>query len=211
MEELAEFLLSLRWVPDQVDVEVPRGAIHQSAKHSTTGHDEALDSFQAWKQPVAKMVKRLASRGGVIQILFGSGYISATTRTMSAESREAITRHFEEQGLSADSEEGRAFLEKYREENPYPYAALADLLDHFDHVRDLVGVEYVGIGSDFEGVGNTMPTDIKDVSQYPNLIEGLLTRGYSEADIEKILAGNLMRVWRQVEDFARQQKDVPPH
>ena len=85
------------------------------------------------------------------------------------------------------------------------------MLDHFDHVRDLVGVEYVGIGSDFEGVGNTMPTDIKDVSQYPNLIEGLLTRGYSEADIEKILAGNLMRVWRQVEDFARQQKDVPPH
>ncbi|HJN50511.1 MAG: dipeptidase [Pseudomonadales bacterium] len=181
---------------------VPVIASHSSARHFTPGFERNMDD---------EMIKRLASRGGVIQILFGSGYISATTRTMSAESREAITRHFEEQGLSADSEEGRAFLEKYREENPYPYAALADLLDHFDHVRDLVGVEYVGIGSDFEGVGNTMPTDIKDVSQYPNLIEGLLTRGYSEADIEKILAGNLMRVWRQVEDFARQQKDVPPH
>jgi|TARA_B100000315_G_scaffold252283_1_gene288763 membrane dipeptidase len=175
---------------------VPVIASHSSARHFTPGFERNMDDA---------MIKLLGSRGGVIQILFGSGYISATSRARSAESREAIQKHFEEQGLSADSEEGRAFLAKYREEHPYPYATLADLLDHFDHVVGLVGVQHVGIGSDFDGVGDTMPPGIKDVSQYPNLIEGLLNRGYSEADIEKILAGNLMRVWRQVEDFAAQQ------
>lgn len=174
---------------------VPVIASHSSARHFTPGFERNMDD---------DMIKLLGSKGGVIQILFGSGYISAQSRQSSAQSKEEIARHFEEHSLNADSEEGRAFIEKYRQQHPYRYAALADLLDHFDHVVDLVGVEHVGIGSDFDGVGNTMPTGIKDVSQYPNLIEGLLVRGYSETDLEKILAGNLMRVWKQVEEFARQ-------
>ena len=76
------------------------------------------------------------------------------------------------------------------------------MLDNIDHVVKLVGVDHVGIGSDFEGVGNSLPAGLKDVSSYPNLIAGLLNRKYSEADIEKILSGNLLRVWREVEDYA---------
>lgn len=174
---------------------VPVIASHSSARHFTPGFERNMDDA---------MIKLLGSKGGVMQITFGSGFISAQSRKSSEESREAITQYFEEHSLDANSEEGRAFAEKYRQQHPYQYAALADLLDHFDHVIDLVGVEHVGIGSDFDGVGNTLPTGIKDVSQYPNLIEGLLARGYSETDLEKILAGNLMRVWKQVEEFARQ-------
>ena len=66
----------------------------------------------------------------------------------------------------------------------------------------LVGIDYVGIGSDYDGVGDSLPIGLKDVASYPNLIDGLLKRGYSEADIEKILSGNLLRVWRQVEEYA---------
>ncbi len=75
-------------------------------------------------------------------------------------------------------------------------------MDHFDHVVKIAGIDHVGIGSDYDGVGDSLPNGLKDVSSYPNLIEGLLGRGYSEADIEKILSGNLMRVWQQVETFA---------
>jgi membrane dipeptidase len=175
---------------------VPVIASHSSARHLTPGFERNMDDA---------MIKMLSNRGGVIQITFGSGFISAESRKSSEESRTAIETYFSEQGLSADSDEGRAFVEQYRKEHPYSFAQLSDLLDHFDHVVELVGIEHVGIGSDFDGVGDTLPTGIKDVSQYPNLIDGLLTRGYSEADIGKILGGNVMRVWRQAEDFARQQ------
>ena len=63
-------------------------------------------------------------------------------------------------------------------------------------------VDYVGVGSDYDGVGDSLPIGLKDVSTYPNLIEGLLDRGYSEEDIRKILGGNLLRVWRAVEAAA---------
>ena len=84
------------------------------------------------------------------------------------------------------------------------HLGLAYFLDHIDHVVAITGIDHVGIGSDYDGVGDSLPTGLKDVSSYPNLIEGLLGRGYSESDIEKILSGNLMRVWQQVEDFAAQ-------
>jgi membrane dipeptidase len=83
-----------------------------------------------------------------------------------------------------------------------PYASLDDVLDHFDHVVALAGVDHVGIGSDYDGVGDSLPTGLKDVSAYPNLVEGLLRRGYSEADVRKILGENLLRVWQAVEDYA---------
>jgi len=66
-------------------------------------------------------------------------------------------------------------------------------------VVKLVGINHVGIGSDFDGVGDSLPVGLKDVSQYPNLIAELLRRDYRERDIAKILGGNLLRVWQQVE------------
>lgn len=69
-------------------------------------------------------------------------------------------------------------------------------------VKATIGVEHIGIGSDFDGVGNTLPTQLKDVSTDPNLIQGLLDRGYSENEITGILGLNLLRVWEQVEQLA---------
>ena len=76
------------------------------------------------------------------------------------------------------------------------------MLDHFDRVVQLVGIDHVGIGSDYDGVGDTLPVGLKDVSSYPALIQGLLERGYSREDIQKILGGNLIRVWKEVEEYA---------
>jgi membrane dipeptidase len=107
-----------------------------------------------------------------------------------------------EHQLDADSEQLAAWDEDYWADKKKLYADVADVADHIDRVVELAGIDHVGIGSDFDGVGDSLPTGLKDVSQYPNLIAVLLERGYSEQDIEKICSGNLMRVWREVERIA---------
>ncbi|MCC6398117.1 MAG: membrane dipeptidase, partial [Bacteroidetes bacterium] len=76
---------------------------------------------------------------------------------------------------------------------------------HIDHVRRLVGIDFVGIGSDFDGVGDTLPIGLKDVSDYPNLIAALLRMGYTENDLAKVCGGNLLRTWSEVERVAHEQ------
>jgi membrane dipeptidase len=85
----------------------------------------------------------------------------------------------------------------------YIHAEVTDVADHIDRAVALVGIEHVGIGSDYDGVGDTLPNGLKDVSTYPNLIAELQNRGYSTSDIQKILGGNFARVWREVEEYAR--------
>ena len=84
-----------------------------------------------------------------------------------------------------------------------------DVLDHFDRAVALAGIDAVGIGSDFDGVGDSLPEGLKDVAAYPNLVRGLLGRGYSEEDIGKIASGNLLRAWRAVEAFAAKAGNPP--
>ena len=86
--------------------------------------------------------------------------------------------------------------DQWMKEHPFPFATVEDVADHIDRVVQLVGIDYVGLGSDFDGVGDSLPIGLKDASYYPNLIESLLKRGYTDEDIGKLASGNLMRVWR---------------
>ena len=95
-----------------------------------------------------------------------------------------------------------ATQEEFEAANPLRLAEMTDVADHIDHVVELVGIDHVGLGSDYDGVGPTLPVGLEDVSTYPNLVAELLRRGYSEADIRKLLGENLMRVWREVETIA---------
>ena len=85
----------------------------------------------------------------------------------------------------------------------YIFADVADVADHIDRVVSLTSIRHVGIGSDYDGVGDTLPTGLKNASTYPNLIQELQKRGYSTSDIQLILGGNLARVWREVEEYAK--------
>jgi membrane dipeptidase len=76
------------------------------------------------------------------------------------------------------------------------------VLDQIDYGVKLVGINHIGIGSDFDGVGGALPDGLKTAADYPNLISGLQARGYSDSDLRKILGGNLLRVWRAVETAA---------
>jgi membrane dipeptidase len=152
------------------------------------------------------MIKKLAARGGLIMINFGSSFITPRANEYMIDRGKAGLAY-----KDAHPDVDAGFLHQeypamYAEEHgPFPYATLDDVLDHFDHVVQLVGVEYVGIGSDYDGVGDSLPIGLKDVASYPNLIEGFLNRGYQEEDIRKILGENLLRVWTVVEDYAAQQ------
>lgn len=175
---------------------VPVIASHSSARHFLPGFERNMSD---------EMLKALAENGGVMQLNIGSSFISQASRDSSDKRSDLLAAYLEEHGIEADSEEARTARERIYGENPYVYADLDVVLDHVDHVVNLVGIDHVGIGSDFDGVGDTLPVGFKDVGDYPNFVDGLLARGYSEADIEKILGGNLMRVWREVEEYAAHQ------
>jgi membrane dipeptidase len=175
--------------------EAPVIASHSSARHFTPGFERNLSD---------ELILGLAKNGGVIQINFGSGFIASAARSYDAKRWPAGRAWLEENPDMGYEDMAEHFLPQYTTENgPYPYADLDDVLDHFDHVVELVGIDHVGIGSDYDGVGDSLPTGLKDVSAYPNLVEGLLQRGYSEEDIRKILGENLLRVWSDAEAVAR--------
>jgi len=173
--------------------QAPVIASHSSLRHFTPGFARNLDDA---------MVQGIARTGGVVQIAFGSGFLTRPARAWGDAQRAAITAHMAAETLTADDPAIEAFAAAWRKDNPYPYASVDDVLDHIDRTVTLAGIDHVGIGSDFDGVGDTLPVGLKDVSAYPALIEGLLRRGYSEADIEKILGGNLLRVWSAVREYS---------
>ena len=173
----------------------PAIASHSSARHFTPDFERNMSDA---------MITRLAENGGVIQINFGSSFVTAEAREYSA-ARTEVGKTFRAEHPDISSTELRAlYYPTFVAENgPYPYATVDNVLDHFDHVVELVGVDHVGIGSDYDGVGDSLPIGLKDVASYPTLIEGLLRRGYSEQDIRKILGENLLRVWEAVEAHAK--------
>jgi membrane dipeptidase len=148
------------------------------------------------------MIKALAKNGGVIQINFGSMFIDDEIRKIRSAGYEELKKELDAKGLDFGEPEAKKIVEDYRKAHPSGYATIQQVADHIDHVVKLVGADHVGFGSDFDGVGDSLPTDLKDVSEYPNLIRVLLERGYSDEDIKKIASGNVLRVWQAVENHA---------
>ncbi|MFQ5512331.1 MAG: dipeptidase [Candidatus Krumholzibacteriia bacterium] len=175
----------------------PVVASHSSARHFTPGFERNMDD---------DMIRLLARKGGVIQINFGSIFISDECRRRFYAGKDKAEEYALENGLEPGGKEARAWRKAYFEKNPVGFADVSDVANHIDHVVRLVGVDHVGFGSDFDGVGDSLPTGLKDVSQYPNLIATLLARGYSEEHIEKMCSGNVLRVWREVERIARESR-----
>jgi membrane dipeptidase len=173
---------------------VPVIASHSSARHFTPGFERNMSD---------DMIVAVAEGGGVVQINFGSSFITREAQEYTAASMAAGRAYQSKHPELSESFLFREFPKIYAADNgPLPFASLDDVLDHFDHVVKLTGIDHVGIGSDYDGVGDSLPTGLKDVSSYPNLVAGLLRRGYSEDDIRKILGENLLRVWQAAEDYA---------
>ncbi|RBP51174.1 dipeptidase [Arenicella xantha] len=166
-------------------------ASHSSLRSFTPGFERNMDDA---------MVKALAANDGIIMINFGSSFLTKTAQDWYNVRDQA--QHKVDAEFGAESPQAKLFSDQYRANNPFPYASLDDVVEHIDRAVKLVGVDHVGIGSDYDGVGDSLPTGLKDVATYPNLVQGLMNKGYSTPDIRKILGGNLLRVWQQVETVA---------
>lgn len=168
-------------------------ASHSSCRKFTPGFQRNMSD---------DMIRKLGENGGVIQINFGSSFLDSAVVAQNNANREALRAILAEKNLSMRDSLARPIIEEFRKTHPSLYADVKTVADHIDHVVKLAGIDHVGIGSDFDGVGDSLPTGLKDVSQYPNLIYELLKRGYTESDIEKICSGNVFRVWKKVAEVA---------
>ncbi len=172
--------------------QVPAIASHSSARHFTPGFERNMSD---------DMIKRLAENGGVIQINFGSSFVTQESQDKRKKNSEDVSAFAKENNLESDDPRVKEFAKKVAIDNPV-FCDVTDVADHFDHVVKLVGIDHVAFGSDYDGVGDTLPYGLKDASTFPNLIYHLLKRGYSEEDIEKICYKNIWRVWKATEEFA---------
>ena len=173
--------------------QVPAIASHSSARHFTPGFERNMSD---------DMIKRLAENGGVIQINFGSSFVTQESQDKRKKNSEDVSAFAKENNLESDDPRVKEFAKKVAIDNPV-FCDVTDVADHFDHVVKLVGIDHVAFGSDYDGVGDTLPYGLKDASTFPNLIYHLLKRGYSEEDIEKICYKNIWRVWKATEEFAK--------
>jgi membrane dipeptidase len=148
------------------------------------------------------MIKALGKNGGVIQINFGASFLDSAAR-INTVLRDSLEKILSEKKLTSADVEAQPIIEQFGKQHKELYSDVERVADHIDHVVKLAGIDHVGIGSDYDGVGDSLPLGLKDVSQYPNLIAELLKRGYSPEDIEKICSGNLFRVWNKVIEVSK--------
>ncbi len=172
----------------------PAIASHSSCRFFTPGFNRNMND---------DMIKKLGANGGVIQINFGSTFLDSTVRAQNDANRKKLQAILDEQKLKASDSLAKPIVEQFRKDNPSLFADVETVANHIDRVVQLAGIDHVGIGSDYDGVGDSLPTGLKDVSAYPNLIYVLLKRGYTESDIEKICYKNVWRVWNKVEEVAK--------
>jgi membrane dipeptidase len=178
-------------------------------------HSSARALVNAPRNMTDDMLKAVAKNDGVIQVNFFNGFDDETFRkTLDAQAKDhaaAIQRFVDEQkseGKPVDYVQVDRIEREWMAKIPRP--PLKALIDHIDHIAKVAGVDHVGLGSDFDGVSGATPQGIDSASDLPKITQALLERGYSAEDIAKILGGNLMRVFREVERVSREMRAATP-
>lgn len=173
---------------------VPVIASHSAFRHFTPGFERNISD---------ELAKAIAARGGVVQVPFGTAFVNPQAASdLQAKYRARAALDARNAAAAAEGralEDARAFEEAWDRDHPTPRTPLSAVLDQIDHGVRLLGIDHVGLGSDFDGVGGELADGLRSVADFPNLVAGLQARGYSDADIRKILGGNLLRVWAEVE------------
>ncbi len=173
--------------------DVPVIASHSSARYFTPDFERNMSD---------DMIKRLGDVGGVICINFGSTFLSKESQVKFDSMRTHLTNYRAENELARDDSVYQAYAKQYAIEAGV-FEDVQKVVDHIDRVVELTSIDNVGFGSDFDGVGDSLPDGLKDVSMFPNVLEEMLKRGYTEEEIEKVCSKNLFRVWRAVEAAAQ--------
>lgn len=177
---------------------VPVIASHSGMRHFTPGFERNASD---------EIARAIAAKGGVVQLTFGSGFVNpraAADMQAGFRAREDLRlRNLAAKAAGKPIEDEAGFAARWDREHPVPKTDISAVIDQIVYAVKLIGVDHVGIGSDFDGVDGALPAQLQSVADYPNLVAGLQARGLRDGDIRKILGGNLLRVWAAVEDGAR--------
>jgi membrane dipeptidase len=166
----------------------PLVATHSSARHFTPGFERNVSD---------EIIQKIAEKKGMVMITFGGSFIDQGYAAAGDSIRAHVQQWLKTNNLTMQDSAAQAYIKSYRAQHA-PTVHVSKIAEHIDHVVKLVGIDYVGLGSDFDGVGDTLPEGMKDASMYPNLIAELLKMGYSREDIEKICHKNFFRVWNDI-------------
>ena len=165
-------------------------ASHSAARRYTLGWERNLSD---------ELIEGIAASGGVVHVPFGGSFLWAQIQ----DAEQPVWDFVEDSlGLSINSKRGREEAQRFRAEQGIGYATVQDVARQIDYIVSKVGAEHVGFGSGFDGSGDSMPYELKDVSGYSSLVAELVRRGYSDEDLIAIMGGNFLRVWRDVEAVA---------
>jgi membrane dipeptidase len=201
-EEVVREVNRCGWLVDlsHTSDDTMRQAIEVSEAPLIFSHSSARALCDVPRNVPDDVLKLVGQTGGVVMITFVPSFVAAAggefNQMFWAEARRVRAEHPDE------PEAVRTAMDTWFEANPGPSASVSDVADHIDHVRDVAGVDRVGIGSDFDGAP-TMPAGLEDVSCYPALFEELASRGYRDEDLMKIAGRNVLRVIREVERTGR--------
>jgi len=178
-------------------------------------HSSARALVDAPRNMTDEMLRAVAKNGGVVQVNFFNGFIDEDFRKAQlaqAKDQAAAVQAYVDQMKA----EGKAvnYVDEDRIEREWaakiPRPPLKSLIDHIDHIAKVAGIDHVGLGSDFDGVSGATPQGIDSAADLPKITQALLDRGYSADDIKKILGGNLMRVFREVERVSHEMQAATP-
>ncbi len=158
------------------------------------------------------ILKIIAANGGVVMVNFAPGYVSEARNRWDADEAAERTRFNSPPYVGlyiGQPDRAKAALAAWEATHPRPAATLAQVADHIEHIRQVAGIDHVGLGSDFDGIDDT-PVGLEGVNRYPELLEELMRRGWADADIAKLAGENLLRVMTAAEQVSRRLRAERP-
>ena len=170
-------------------------------------HSSAYEVCRHVRNVPDDVLLRVKENGGVVMVCFVGSFVSEELRLWQV--AYAAERNRLRRERPDDRKQAAAELQVWREANPRPEATMAQVADHIDHIRELIGVDFIGIGGDYDGT-TSLPVGLEDVSTYPDLFVELLRRGYTDEDVAKIAGRNILRVMREVERVAEELRKTEP-
>lgn len=181
-----------------VSADVMRDALRESVAPPIFSHSSARAVADHPRNAPDDVLESLRDVGGIIMATFVPAFVSADAARWRLEATDAAR----EAGVDPrDHQAFGDFSQTFGEKHPMPTATVDDVVAHFDHIREVAGVDHLGVGGDFDGVPG-LPVGLQDVSTYPKVFQALRDRGWSDADLVKVAGGNLLRVITRVEEVA---------
>lgn len=182
-----------------VSADTMRDALRASEVPVVFSHSSARAVCDVPRNVPDDVLEALAANDGVCMVTFVPHFVSPVVAQWKAEAAVAAAG----QGVrDSDYEAFSAFLETWRQEHPQPASTIEDVVRHCEHVREVAGIDHIGLGGDYDGVAS-LPAGLEDVSGYPRLLAALAERGWSTADLGRLTSGNILRVLRDAEAAAR--------